>query len=281
MPMTIANVEMAKAWDGDEGDHWTEFADRYDASNVRIWARFLDAGLVRSTDRVLDIGCGTGQSTLDCAALASRGSVLGVDLSARMLDLARQRAAARGSTNVEFIQADAQVHPFEPGAFDLAVSRFGAMFFNDRAAAFVNVGAAVRPGGRLALLGWRGFADNEWLTVFRHTLAAGRTLPAPPMGGPGPFGLADPDGVQAVLAGAGFEDIAFTEIDEPVVFGADADDAWSFVRHIGIVKGLTETLDEQTRSTTLAHLRDVVAAHETPEGVLLGAGSWLITARRS
>lgn len=278
--MTIANVEMAKAWDGEEGDQWTDDADRYDASGERIWRQFLDAGLIGSTDRVLDIGCGTGHSTLDCAAIASAGSVLGVDLSARMLELARRRALAQGVTNVELLQADAQVHPFEPAAFDIAVSSFGAMFFNDRAAAFGNIAAAVRPGGRLALLGWRGLAENEWLVAMRGALAAGRTLPAPPLGGPGPFGLADPDGVTSVLAGAGFEDVAFAEINEPMYLGADADEAWTFVSRMGIVKGLTETLDEQTRVATLAELRRLVDAHETADGVLMASAAWLITARR-
>lgn len=203
MPMTIANVEMAKAWDGEEGDDWTEFADRYDACGARTWRRFLDAELILPTDRVLDVGCGTGQSTRDAAGAAASGSVLGVDLSARMLELARERSRAEGLTNTEFVQADAQVHPFEEAAFDIAISRFGAMFFADRAAAFGNIARAVRPGGRLALLGWRELAENEWLIEFRDALAAGRTLPVPPNGGPGPFGLADPDRLRPVLVAAG------------------------------------------------------------------------------
>ena len=279
--MTIANVEMAKAWDGDEGDHWTAFADRYDASGARTWRRFLDAGLIGPTDRVLDIGCGAGQSTLDLAALAGQGSAVGVDLSARMLGLARQRAAARGATNVEFLQGDAQVHAFEPAAFDVAASRFGALFFTDRAAAFANIAAALRPGGRLALLGWQALARNEWLNVFRTALAAGRTLPVPPPGSPGPFGLADPDAVRAALTGAGFVDVAFAEINEAIFFGADADDAWSFVEHMGVVKGLTETLDEPARSEALGALQQALADHQTSDGVQMGAAVHLITARRA
>ncbi len=281
MPVTSANVEMAKAWDGEEGDQWTDDAERYDASGKFLWRRFLDAGLIGPADRALDVGCGAGESTLDVARMAPSGSVLGIDLSRRMLELARRRAAAQAAPNVQFLQADAQVHPLDAAAFDVAYSRFGAMFFNDRAAAFANIAAAVRPGGRLALLSWRSLAENPWLNVFRDSLAAGRTLPVPPLGGPGPFGLADPDGVRAVLTGAGFEDVAFTEVDEPVYLGADADHAWSFVRRMGIVKGLTETLDEQPRAQALARLRDAVAAHETPGGVLMPAAAFLITARRS
>jgi SAM-dependent methyltransferase len=281
MPMTIANVDMARAWDGEEGDQWTDDADRYDASGQRIWRRFLDAGLISPPDRVLDVGCGAGQSTLDVARLASAGSVLGVDLSARMLELAHQRAQARGVTNVELLQADAQVHRFEPAAFDVAISRFGAMFFNDRAAAFANIAATVRPGGRLALLGWRALEQNQWLLDIRDALAAGRPLGAPPHGGPGPFGLADAEGVTAALAGAGFDDVAFTEIDEAMYLGADADDAWAFVSRMGIVKGLTASLDEAARVESLAKLRSLVDAHETADGVLMDTAAWLITARRA
>ena len=159
----IANVEMANAWDGEEGDQWTEFADNYDEGMRSIWARFLAANLIATGDRVLDIGCGNGQSSRDAARRATTASVLGVDLSASMLAEARRRAVAENVCNVEFLQADAQVHAFEPGGFDIAMSRYGTMFFADRAAAFTNIAAALRPGGRLAMLAWQAVAKNEWI----------------------------------------------------------------------------------------------------------------------
>lgn len=271
---------MAEAWDGEEGADWTENADRYHATGVAIWQRFLDADLIRAEDRVLDIGCGTGHSTRDVARLTSRGSVLGVDLSSRMLALARERSAAVGLTNTQFIQADAQVHPFEPAVFDIAISSFGVMFFADRDAAFDNIGRALRPGGRIALLAWRGLEENEWLVALRDALAAGRDLPSPPMGGPGPFGLADVDGATACLAGAGFEDVLFTPIDEPVFLGTDAEDAYEFVRTLGLFRGLTNGLDEATRADAVAKLRAMLTDHQTADGVLLESGAWLITASK-
>ena len=129
--------------------------------------------------------------------------MLGVDLSSRMLDDARRRSAHEGLTNVEFLRADAQVHPFEPGAYDLAISVFGAMFFADPVAAFANIGRSLRPGGRIAFLAWQRFEDNEWLTAIFDALAAGRDLPTPQPGSPGPFGLADPDAVTTILRDAG------------------------------------------------------------------------------
>jgi SAM-dependent methyltransferase len=277
---TIANVEMAKAWDGEEGERWTEHADRYDTAGRHHWQRFLDGRFVSADDRVLDVGCGTGKSTRDAARLAPAGSALGVDLSARMLELARERSAAEGITNVSFEQADAQVHPFAPHGFDLAISSFGAMFFADPVAAFTNIGAALRPGGRLVLLAWQELARNEWLTALLAALAAGRALPQPPPGAPGPFGLADTDGVRRVLAEAGFEDVDLEAVEEPVELGADAGDAFAFVRTLGIVKGLTQDLDDATTARALDEVQALLAAHETAGGVLLGSSSWLITARR-
>ena len=115
--LTIANVEQALAWDGQEGGHWAEHAERYDTASRRTWQRFLDAGLILERDQVLDIGCGNGKSTRDAARIVSSGSALGVDLSAAMLALARQRSRAEGLTNVSFVQADAQVHHFDDNAF--------------------------------------------------------------------------------------------------------------------------------------------------------------------
>jgi SAM-dependent methyltransferase len=280
MPMTIANVEMAKAWE-EEGVEWTRDADRYDAAGARHWRRFLDAGLISPADRVLDVGCGTGQSTRDAARAASSGSVHGVDLSTQMLEDARRRSDAEGLTNVTFEFADAQVHPFDEGAYDIAISRFGAMFFADATAAFTNIGRALKPGGRLALQGWRGLAENEWLLELRDSLAAGRDLPAPPNGAPGPFALADPDGVRATLTAAGFTDIAFEAVDAPMYFGTDPDDAWVFVSGQGIFRGLTDGLDDETKAEAIAKLKQVLVDHATDDGVLLGAASWIITARRA
>jgi SAM-dependent methyltransferase len=279
--LTIANVEQAAAWDGSEGDHWAEHADRYEAAGRRQWQRFLDADLLLAGDVVLDIGCGTGKSTRDAARVASRGHAHGVDLSARMLAVGRERAAAEGLANVSFDQADAQVHPFDVDACDIAISSFGAMFFGDPVAAWTNIGRAVRPGGRVAVLAWRELARNEWLQAFRGALAAGRTLPEPPPGVPGPFGLADSDRVRTIFDEAGFTGVEFAAIDEPIEFGRDAEDAFGFARGAGIVEGLTQDLDDASKARALDALRSVMVEHETHDGVLLGTSAWLITAQRS
>jgi SAM-dependent methyltransferase len=279
--MEIANTEQAEAWNGHDGEHWTEHADRYDRASRRTWARFLNAGLITSTDAVLDIGCGTGKSTRDAARLAAKGSALGVDLSAQMLERAREQSRAEGLANVSFVQADAQVHAFDEQRFDIAISSFGAMFFNDPVAAFGNIGSALNPGGELAVLAWRELARNEWLTALREALAVGRRLPEPPPDAPTPFALADPDRVRGILGAAGFERVGFEAIDEPLEFGSDADDAYAFMQTIGIVKGLTHDLDDAQRAQALDALQATVAAHATTDGVLFATSAWLITAHRS
>ncbi|MDT5192413.1 MAG: hypothetical protein QOI28_4664, partial [Mycobacterium sp.] len=131
---------------------------------------FRDATRVGSGDRVLDIGCGTGQSTREAARAAVAGSALGVDTSAPMLERARQLSDDEGLANITFQQADAQVHPFPPTRFDLCISRFGTMFFADPVAAFTNIGSALRPAARLVLLVWQQRDRNEWATTIRQTL---------------------------------------------------------------------------------------------------------------
>jgi SAM-dependent methyltransferase len=276
----IANVEQAAAWDGHEGDVWTEHADRYDRAGRRQLARFLDAGLINPDDAIVDIGCGTGRATREAARVAERGSALGIDHSARMLDEARRRSAAEGLEHVTFVQGDAQVHPFPEERFDLAMSSFGAMFFGDPVAAFTNISRSVKHGGRLALLAWRELDRNEWLLALRGALALGRDLPVPPPGVPSPFALADPDRVRPILDAAGFGDVAFTPVDEPMDFGRDAADAFAFVRTVGIVEGLLEGVSDDQRRAGLQAVKEALEAQAGPDGVLFDSSAWLITAAR-
>jgi SAM-dependent methyltransferase len=279
--VAIANVDQAAAWDGEEGDRWTEHDDRYDASARPLGRRMLDAARISASERILDIGCGCGGSTRDAARLAASGMVLGVDLSRRMLDRARERSRAEALTNVQFEQADAQVHPFDEGTFDMAISRFGVMFFSDPVAAFANIGRALRPGGRVSFLVWRELRKNEWVSALREALAAGRALPEPPPGAPGPFSLADQGRVRQILGDAEFGQVALDAIDEPFTLGRDVDDAFGFVRTLGITKGMLADLDEAARAKALAAVRTTLEAHDTGQAVLFGSSAWLITAIRA
>src|SRR3989442_1096009 len=175
-----SNADQAREWDGEGGAFWAAHARRFDEAVAAHHRRFLDAAAIEATDRVLAIGCGSGQTTRDVARSAPRGWALGVDLSSQMIELARGLARAEGLANATFEQADAQVHRFQPASFDVAISRTGAMFFGDAVAAFTNIAGALRLGGRLALLTWRTVPENEWIPEFVTALAAGRDLPTPP-----------------------------------------------------------------------------------------------------
>jgi SAM-dependent methyltransferase len=281
MVVEIVNTDQEAAWNGHEGQVWTEEADRYDRASRRILHRFAEAGVIEAGDAVLDVGCGTGAPTRTAARASAPGPLLGLDLSTRMLDLARRRSADEGLTNVTFERGDAQVFAFEPEAFDIAMSSFGAMFFGDPVAAFTNIGRAVRPGGRLALLAWRTLPENDWLTGLRGALAMGRDLPVPPPEAPTPFSLADADRVRQLLGAAGFVAVDLTPIDEPMDLGDDVDDAMAFASTMGIVEGLTHDLDADHRAEAMANVADLMAAHETADGVLIGSAAWLITAQRA
>lgn len=280
MMATIANTEMAAAWDGDEGAEWARDWQRYDRAVAGPHARLMAGAAIEPADRVLDVGCGNGEASRAAARLAGAGSVLGVDLSSSMLERARELAGAEGLTNVAFEHADAQVHPFAPSALDVVVSRFGTMFFADPLAAFTNLARATRPGGRIVMVAWQGLAANEWLREIRSALAAGRSLPTPPTGLPGPFAQADPGQVRGVLSGAGFDDVALEAVEEPFWIGTGTDDAFAFMSTGGLARGMLQDLDEPARRRALDSLRATLDRHAGADGVVMGSAAWLISARR-
>jgi len=276
-----ANAEQAAEWDGPAGAHRTRHAAVFDAEARPHNERFRAAVGVSARDRVLDVGCGTGQTTRDAARAAVDGNALGVDLSAQMLDHARRRSREEGLTNVSFLQADAQVHRFPAASFEVCISRFGTMFFADPVAAFSNIGHALRPGGRLVLMVWQARDRNEWTTAVREALAGDNPVPPPPAEGPHPFSLADPAVAGGILAAAGFADIGFTDVHEPVFYGPDSAVALDVVRGLRSTRDLLAGLDAGETEQALRRLRATLAAHQTGDGVVFDARTWIISARRS
>jgi SAM-dependent methyltransferase len=280
VPVDPSNAEALRAWDGPDGDYWATNAAIFEASLGRYDARLFATCAIAATDRVLDIGCGTGSTTRAAAHSARRGSVLGVDLSSRMLDIARRRAAEEGLEHAGFLQADAQLHPFPEGSFDLALARTATMFFGDPVAAFTNIRRALRPGGRLVQLVWQPLSRNPWVQELAAALAAGRALPPPPPDAPGPFALADPDRARRLLVAAGLTRIDIASVAEPICFGPDAEQAYAFVAGMGFARSLLADLDRAARVRALATLRASVEAHQTRDGVLYPSAAWIITAHR-
>jgi SAM-dependent methyltransferase len=273
-----SNAEQLRAWDGDEGAYWATEAEYFDQAIAGHDQRFVHACAISDGERVLDIGCGTGQTTRDAARAAMSGFALGVDLSSVMLAHARRRSVEEGIANARFEQVDAQIHPFDTAAFDVAISRTGAMFFGDPIVAFTNIARAVRPGGRLVLLTWQPLAHNEWIREFSGAFAAGRNLPTPPDTAPGPFSLSDPDRVRALLTGGGFTNIELARSTAGMWFGTDADDAHRFV--FGLLGWMLDGLDDTRRDQARAALGATLTAHETDRGVIYDSAAWIIRASR-
>ncbi|MFD9438318.1 class I SAM-dependent methyltransferase [Streptomyces sp. NPDC060006] len=237
---------------------------------------FRAAARVGSRDRVLDIGCGTGRSTREAARAAADGSAVGLDLSEPMLERARRLSDDQGLTNITFQQADAQVHALPPERFDLCISRFGTMFFADPVAAFTNVGRALRPAGRLVMLVWQERDRNEWATAIRRTLTAASAVPH----GSDAFSLADPAVTEGVLTAAGFADVTFTDVHEPVYYGPDSATAFDAVLRLWEVRELLATLDTAAAEQARARLRTTLDAHTTDGGVYFDSRAWIVTAHR-
>lgn len=280
MNTDIANTEQAEAWDGETGRHWAAHDAEYARISRRLTARMFDLAAIEAGEAVLDIGCGAGATTYEAARRAAPGRALGLDLSTDMLALARERATDLGLENVGFERADAQVHPLEPGGFDIAISRFGAMFFEDPVAAFANIRSALAPAGRIALMSWAPPDRNEWIREVRATLAGGIELPSPPPGAPGMFGLAQPSRVSAILDEAGYASVEVTELEELCELGPDPDSALAFISGTGFASTILEAHSPEGREERLAELRGLFADRETPDGVLMGATVLLTSARR-
>ena len=260
--------------------HAAEHEERTEALTARYDPLLLRRAGVGPGDAVLDVGCGAGGLTAELGRAAAPGPVVGIDIAPPLIVRARQRLRGGGPENVTFVEGDAAVHGFEAGAFDVAVSRFAAMYFGHPVPAFANLARALRPGGRLVLLVWRDLEANEWMAAVGEALAGGRPVPERPAGDPGAFALADEATARAVLAEAGFDDVAAVAVDQPVAFGADADEAFAFVSTLELARRMLEGLDGPARRAALGRLRDVLAAHATDEGVLFGSGAWLVSARR-
>ena len=252
--------------------------DFYDAE-LRAHHEHLRAAYgIRPGDEVLDIGCGTGLTTREAARAAAPGRVVGVDVSERMLQRARQLTAAERLANVRYERGDAQVHRFDPARFDVAISRFGTMFFSDPVAAFANIAAALRAEGRLVLLVWQRPEHNEWSRAIDAALGDA-AQPTPP--GADPFSLGDAEVTACILESAGFDDVRFEEVSEPVLYGHDLDAALAVVTAFQNTSAALASLTDGEAARTVERLREMLAAHCSHEhGVVLDSRSWLITARR-
>jgi SAM-dependent methyltransferase len=276
------NAEQIEYWNQQAGPTWVAANARLDEMLAPLGHAAQERAQVRPGERVLDVGCGVGQTTLELAArVGPSGSVLGIDISTPMLEKARERANAAGAANVRFENADAQTHAFTPESVDLVYSRFGVMFFVDPTAAFANLLRALRPGGRLAFVCWQAMTENPWM---RESLAAVlKHVPPPPPAdphAPGPFAFADAARVRGILERAGFRAVRHEAVLGELSLGASLEEAASFAVEIGPASRLLKDAPEARRAAAIAELRKALEARLTPKGVDLGYATWIVTAER-
>jgi SAM-dependent methyltransferase len=265
-------------WNSPVGDEWVRHADGIDRMLASLTQASFDALKLQAGERVLDIGCGGGATTLKAADIVgTRGRVVGVDISQQLLGLARQRA--EGREHVRFIEADAGAGAIPGAPFDAAFSRFGVMFFDEPVAAFANIRRALAPGGRLVFACWRPFAENLWtaqpLTALTPLLKEPLKPADPNL--PGPFALSDPNKISTILDGAGWRDVSITRWDGDVVLGADAHEAAAFLLKIG---PCARAINEQGLDPVEARrlLLEFLQRLEGPNGIARPAACWIVRA---
>jgi SAM-dependent methyltransferase len=236
---------------------------------------------IRRGERVLDVGCGCGATTRAAASLAAPATVTGLDLSAAMLARASDDARSARLANVSFIQGDAQVHLLEPPSFDVVISRFGLMFFDDPVAAFTNLRQATQRGGRLVFVCWQPMEANQWLLVPGAALAEHVPPPAPlSPDAPGMFALAVPDRLRGILTDAGWSELTVTPARTSMLVGGGGtvDEAVQWVRSGSMARSMLADADPLTEQQALASVRSALVPYADSDGVRLDAAVWVVRA---
>jgi SAM-dependent methyltransferase len=281
--MATQDTRPAALFNERAGEAWALLQDRTDAQlDVFGRATMARLSLARGA-RVLDVGCGCGQTLGELAELVGpSGYVLGVDVSEPMLARAQRFAAAHST--IELVRADAQTYAFVPASFDAMFSRFGVMFFEDPRAAFTNLRRALRPQGRLAFVCWQAMSRNPWAERPLQAVLEVLGGEPPPMlrpGVPGPFAFADAELVRAILADAGFVEIAVESFETPLHFGGAMTiaEAVAYATQIGpAARAMTDAPAAQ-RPALEAALAGALAPFASDRGVWVDSAAFIVTAR--
>lgn len=276
-----ANAAQIEFWNGEVGRKWAAEQDDLDAMLSPLGLGGIARARFAPGEQVIDIGCGCGQTSLAIASqVGPGGKVTGVDISEPMLERARLRAAK--VDNLAFTLADASNYKFAPATADVIFSRFGVMFFADPAAAFTNIRAALKPGGRACLVVWRSVKENPW--VLKSLMVAGKFVPLPaPMGpeDPGPFSFADPERVKRILTAAGFKDVQLEPQDLPMTIGGNRSlsGAVDFLVGVGPIRGiLAEQIPDMQKRIRDA-IEAAMAEDFSSQGLRMASATWIVTAR--
>ncbi|MGA2322020.1 MAG: methyltransferase domain-containing protein [Solirubrobacteraceae bacterium] len=282
--LATVNEEAIRAWDGPLYDQFVRFRHLLTTGLGAHGEEALRLVPPRPGERVLDIGCGFGDTTERIAGLVGpTGEALGVDAASRFVEAASRDAAQAGASNVRFAVADVETTAFAE-RFDLAFSRMGTMFFANPVAALRNVRTALVAGGRLVMVVWRSKVDNDW--VYRAQTITERFVKKPdeydePTCGPGPFSMANADTTSGILLSAGFENVALRRCDIPITIGSDLEEAVQFVMSLGPAGEILRLAGERAahlREPVADALREGLAEWDGPDGVTAPASTWIVTA---
>jgi len=284
--MAEQNTHQDAGWNGHSGERWVAHQVRLDARLAVFGQAAIEAAAPAADERVLDVGCGAGASSLALAArVGAGGQVLGVDISEPLI--ARARALAPRDAPVLFRVADASSAELPEGAFDILFSRFGVMFFDDPTLAFAHMRRALKPGGRLAFVCWRSAAENDWMRLPMGAIKdiIPPTAPRDPEA-PGPFSFGNRERVARILTAAGFTDIAIAPFDDASVpFGEGAtrdaaiDDAVKMTFEVGPLSRVLAEQPDNIRARVLAAVRTAFADRLDERSVMIGGATWIVTAR--
>lgn len=276
----MANQDQVALWNDASGRTWVEMQPVLDRMLAPFEATLIEAAFPGQGGRVLDVGCGSGATTLAMARrLGASGSVVGVDISGPLLAAAKSRAAAEGIHTVTFVHADAQTHAFEPDVFDAMISRFGVMFFDDPGAAFNNIRRAMRVGAKLAFVAWRSPAENPFMTAAKRAAEPLLTnMPTPDPSAPGQFAFADGDRVRRILQSAGWSDI---EIQPLGVAGTVAEsELLAYATRLGPVGLALKEVDDEMRARVTEAVHAAFQPYVKDGAARFGMACWLVTATR-
>lgn len=273
------NAAQIAYWNGPIGKVWAQEQERRDRDHEAVTRASLQLAAPRQGEHALDIGCGSGTTTLLLSdAVAPGGRALGIDISAPMLEVARRRARETRSI-AEFVEADASHYAFQPESFDLVFSQSGVMFFADPVAAFGNIHRAMKPGGRLVFSCWRQ-ASEHWASI-PETAAKPFLPPTPPSdaNAPGRYAFANPDRVKSVLLQAGFHAPMLEKFDARVFIGRTPEEAAAWAIDSGPLMRTLAGCDAETRGRVQGAVTARLAQELGPEGIFVKAGAWLVSAR--
>jgi len=274
----VKNAEQIEYWNKTAGQTWVESQARTDAMLAPLSEILLEKAAASEGERVIDVGCGCGETSLRMAQAGA--AVWGIDVSAPMLVRAKERARELGLENVAFSETDASTQALTPD-HDLILSRFGVMFFSDPTAAFSNLRTGLAPSGRLCFLCWQPPQKNPWMAIGGAAVQPFLTPPevAPDPRAPGPFAFADAEYLEGILSGAGFKGIEIEPVGAQVHIGDDLEDAMEAQSRIGPVSRAIKELEGEVQEKALVAVREALVPHVTKAGLDLGAACWLVTAR--